>query len=48
MYNESKRAPMFDALHEYVPESKPIYRMIYGRTAAIHIEHGPDGLMIEL
>ena len=39
---------MFDALHEHDPESKPIYRMIYGRTAAIHAERGPDGLMVEL
>ena len=37
MYNEGERGPTFEALHEYDPECKPAYRMLYVRPSRGHL-----------
>ena len=38
MYNNSCRVATFEALHEYDPECKPVYRMLYGGEADIFVD----------
>ena len=48
MYNESERAPLFEALHEHDPESKPVYRMLYGHPADIYLDRTDNGSVVRL
>ena len=43
MYNEADRAASFKEMNTHDPMSKPIYRMVYGRTVTIHIARSASG-----
>ena len=43
MYNNSCRVATFEALHEYDPECKPVYRMLYGGEADIFVDRTSTG-----
>ena len=48
MYNESERGATFEALHEYDPECKPVYRMLYGHPADIYLDRTDNGSLVRL